>query len=571
MAASRAPYADPDGDDIRRIIGTAPHEFFAHLNFNEAGLMPWFACDRAVKDGGGAVTTITELDALDGDEAKVTLNYPDGCGLVLPEDGVTPAGTEIELEKVREFTIHVKATDETGQRKATYRLRPRWMNLKGGSDDNLSKIPVPESLANRETDAVNVRVNGSNIEFDAYPALLREAAEAVGVSGTYFETIHATSNIQDAERYVRVHRDESGPIHARTGPMAGLGHLLEGDRSGYRQRTENDTKTEGYYNTTTLGPLRIAEVFPNHALPKEFKHYYVREPNGRENSDPLAHPKLGASYQVNRWDGTLSFDQEGLDQLSRELDESIYAVLADAGLDLRAGGDTYVEDAYFDAENTTTDAAVVDLELTQIRHEQELVVNQQLASGMSPVEQETLRTLVSDGGHVSPRDIAETTGRHPDSVYDALGRLHGLVDHQYGSVELRSTYLSELVADALQNAEDAVARATNAAAEAVHAADRGLDDTTSAFLAWCEAHGVHHSRDGDAIDLDAGDVEGVREVKRIVREGYELWRQMNRDETAYRLGTVWYHVPAATLGTHYLGDPTQRQKHNADIFRLLDH
>jgi len=555
------------GDDTRRIVETAPHEFFANLNFNAHGLMPWFAADHAVKDGGGAVESTTHLDSI-GAEATVKLYYQDS-GLVTPDNDVTPAGTTIDLDQIREFRIHVKATDETGQRKANYHVRPRWMGLQASKDGQRVNIPVPQNLANNGTDAVSIAARGSNIEFAAYPQLLREAAEAVGLSAHYFDDLHDSSNIQDAERYVRVNKDAAGPIHARDGPIAAIGHLLEGDRSGYRKVVQDDTKTEGYYHTATLGPRRIAEAWPHHTLPKEIKHYYPREPNGRDKDDPLAHPKLGASYQVSKWDRTLRCDTDGLDRLTRELDETIYAVLAEADLDLRAGGTTYVEDAYFGARNATTDAAVVDLDLSQIRHEQETIVYKQLAGGMSPAEQDTLRTLVTDGGQVSPQEIAETTGRHQDTVYDALGRLHDLVQHTYGDVQLQSTYLSELVADALQAAETAVERATNTAAEATLAADRGLDKTTSAFVAWCQAHGVNHDRDGETVTLDAGDVSSVKEARRIVREGYQLWCEMGRDEAAYRAGRARYTVPADSPETTYLDTGPDRREHYGDVWRLL--
>jgi len=49
----------------------------------------------------------------------------------------------------------------------------------------------------------------------------------------------------------------------------------------------------------------MSEAWPEHDLPKEVKHYYAREAFQADPDDPLAHPKLGASYQVSRWDDTL--------------------------------------------------------------------------------------------------------------------------------------------------------------------------------------------------------------------------------------------------------------------------
>jgi hypothetical protein len=536
-----------DADD-RRLVDPQCHEYVANYNYNECGLRPWFACDRAVKDGGGSVEA--HFDAL-GESWEVQLYYTDDSGLILPDGGKTPAGTTIDFEEIREYRLAVTALDDVRQKSVNYHLRPRWDGLEAEKNDGRTvEIPVPDELANHRTDAVNVRVQGSNIPFDEYNELLEAAAAAVGVSPHYFAEAdrHRTSNVQDMARYVRLHTHESGPVHARTGPLVGLAHVLENDRSGYRKLVQNDDDEHnqnlpGYYHTATLGPDRVQEVMPHHELPVECKHYYAREALDRGYDDPLRHPKLEVAYQVSRWDGTVRPDD--LEQAVEELDEWLYSILADAGLDLRAGGRTYVEDAYFAAENATTTASVVNLDLTEVRHEQESVVYRHLADGMSPVEQETLQTLVADGGDVSPQDIADRNDRHRDSVYDALGRMHDLVQHEYGQVSLKSTYVSELVADALEQAEAAVERATLASAKAVNAADRGLDERTSAFIAWCEKHGVNYDEDaGDRMRIKLGEVSSTREVRRILREGLRLWEGMQKDPVTFREASVTYrHNP----------------------------
>jgi predicted transcriptional regulator len=241
-------------------------------------------------------------------------------------------------------------------------------------------------------------------------------------------------------------------------------------------------------------------------------------------------------------------------------------VLHDAGLGLRAG-ETYVEDAIFENTNHHTDATIVDLDLTQIRHEQESVVYRHLVKdgGLSPVEQEALGTLVTDGGEVSPTDIAEAHERHIDTVYRALGRMHDLVEHEYGSVSLKSTYVAELVNDAITQAEAAVERATDATAHALEAADRGLDEKTSAFIAWCEAHGVSLDERDDDVTIRLGEIDpdvrdgprdtpdpaeavkaARRKAREILREGRDLWTAMNRDEVQYRAGNWKAHVEVPT-------------------------
>jgi hypothetical protein len=177
-----------------------------------------------------------------------------------------------------------------------------------------------------------------------------------------------------------------------------------------------------------------------------------------------------------------------------------------------------------------------------VRHEQENVVVRHLADGLSPVEREALDTLVTDGGEVAPGDIAEAHDRHLDAVYDALGRMDDLIDREYGRVSLRSTHVAELVHDAVEAAREAVADATAATAEALEAADRGLDERTSAFIAWCESHGVDYRDHDDGATISLGEVDDDREARQIIREGYDLWTDMDRDESSFKMGTFRYQV-----------------------------
>lgn len=227
-----------------------------------------------------------------------------------------------------------------------------------------------------------------------------------------------------------------------------MGHLLESDRQGYRKVVQNDEDPHGrdlpgYYHTVTLGPRRIREAFPDHSLPKEIKHYYAREAESQSEDSPLAHPKLGASYQVSRWDGKLGVTPEELAQLERELDQTVRSVLADAGLDVAPsqGSGPFVSDAYFEAETTDNGPDPIGLDLTQVRSRQESVVIRHLADGLSPVQWESLQTRVTDGGVVAPADIAEEHGRHVESVRRALRGIDDLVVREYAEVSLQSSQL----------------------------------------------------------------------------------------------------------------------------------
>ncbi|WP_335999371.1 MarR family transcriptional regulator [Halorientalis halophila] len=528
-----------------RAVDPAPHEFAANFLFAEDGLAPFFAADSQVKAGGGSQRG-TFVD--DGEEWVAKLYYQDS-GIVHP-GSKTPTGTDWRLDEMREFRLSVQRhprEDSVGEQDFNAHLAPRWQGMeveKNGGDT--FELDVPEGIE----EAVNVRINGSNIEFTRYRRLLKKAALSVGINGRYFDEAHEYSNVQDAEMYVRVHKDASGPVHARDGPIASMGHLLENDRRGYRKVVQNDDNDHGqnlpgYYHTATLDRRRIREAFPDHRLPKEIKHYYAREALSFPEDHPLRHPKVGASYQASLMpDGEhIPVDEESLEELTDELNQTVHSVLVDAGLDVAPehGDGPFVSDAYFEVETSDEHRDAVGLDLAHIRHEQESVVVKHLADGLSPVQWESLDTLVSDGGQVSPADIAGEHGRHVDSVRRALREIEDLVEREYGSVSLRSTYVAELVHDAVQEARDTVQKAAEAGARALEAAERGLDERTSAFLAWASKYGVDVDDCRDArMKLRLGDLDPDADPspEYLVGQAFKRWRAMNRDEEQFRTGVV---------------------------------
>jgi len=387
-----------------KTVTLAPHEFHANLLYNTDGLLPFFGCDSVVKAAEGSKEVRFTRD---GEKWRARLSYQ-SSNIVHPGN-VTPFSTDWQLQEMREYRIRVfreRIEDEAGQQSFTAHVAPRWEGMEGERDDGSTvEIPVPEGFG----EGVNVRVKGSNVAFDRYVPLLKAAASKLGINGRYFENPHEMSNIQDAERYVRVHREKSGPVHARDGPIASMGHLLEHDRQGYRKIVQEDDDKRGenlpgFYHTVTLGTRRVQEAFPDHDLPKEVKHYYALEARKREENDPLAHPKVGASLQVSLLDDDETVHLDDLDDLRRELDQTVLSVLADAGLDVAPlGHGPYVPDEYFTPSVDHSGPDPLNLDLTRIRQSQESVVVRQVADGLSPTQWEALETLVSDGGQLFPQ------------------------------------------------------------------------------------------------------------------------------------------------------------------------
>jgi len=523
-----------------RVIETAPHEFSANFLYNSKGLQPFFGCNSVIKQNDGSKTGEFELD---GERWVARLSFQES-NIVNP-GMATPQGTEFSIETIHEYRLKVYRhpdQDDLGEQSFTAHLAPRWETMQGEKNDGSTvDIHVPEGFR----EGVNVFIQGSNIEFERYEKLLQFGFDAVGISANYFHEPHEFSNIQDAERYVRLHKDESGPVHAREGPIANLGHLLENDRSGFRKIVQNDDDEKGrnrpgYYNTVTLGPKRISEAWPTHHLPKEIKHYYAREAASKSKDEPLAHPKVGASYQVNLSDETLSLSQ--LEKMNAELEETVRSVLMDAGIDVSPtqGNGPYVPDAYFSPTVEEIGDEPTRLNVTHIRSEQESVVVRHLADGFSPVQWESLETLITDGGTVSPNDIAEKNERHVGSVRRALREMEEMVERKYAEVGLKSDYVAEMVHDAVQEARESTRRAVATSAKAMESAERGLSETMANWVAWCERNGVNISNRLDALQIDLGDLDEHRDPSPsfLVRKGFEVWKNADQEPARFRSAKV---------------------------------
>lgn len=542
------------------------HEFTAEYLFNKGGLNPWFGALSRIQAGDGS--QVAEFTA-DG-ERWICKLYVQDSNIVHP--GTTPDGTTIEFKEIREPRIQVTRhpeEDPVGEQKFNAHMRPRWKRIKAQTKSGQEKdISLPNSFG----EGISVRVAGANIDFHRYITLLRRGASALGIRADYFShdepghPAHPYSSTRDGERYIRAHTDASGPLHARDGPIASMAHLLENDREGVRELKQRDDdyhgrNLPGFYHTVHLDPRRVREAFPGHELPIEVKHYYAREALSVPEESPLRHPKLGASYQVSKWDGKLGVTDEDLTQLKRELDRVVKSCLLAAGLELAPEHDTgpYIDsDAYFPIEIGEQGPDPVELNITRIRSSQESVVIKHLADGLSPVQWESLSTLVTDGGNVSPEDIADEHGRHTNSVRRALRAMDDLVVREYASVSLQSEYVAELVHNAVEEARNATRRATEATAKAMEAAERGLSETMSAFVAWSASHGVDVSGVHDArMELRFGPDQDLAEVRHALRRGYRLWMDAGMSEEAFRQarvfvggsrGVAWRWLQAGTTG-----------------------
>jgi len=271
------------------------------------------------------------------------------------------------------------------------------------------------------------------------------------------------------------------------------------------------------------------------------------------------------AYQVSRWDGSVGVGRDDLEQLQRELDRTLHAVLGEAGVEDTPGADggPFVPDAYFDAEIGEHEQPP-ELNLTRIRNEQESIVVRTLSKvgGFSPVEHETLETLVADGGKVSPLDVAEEHGRHVGSVRRAIRRMEEMFSREYGEVSLRSPVRAELVQDAVEQYRNASETLAEVTGQALLDAERGVSSAASALRAWCSKHGVEVDSRGEAIEkIRMGEVprtgrDGLRAVRQKLRDGAGAWVDAGRELENFNKARVRWTCP----------ERGPREEHITDLF-----
>jgi len=176
----------------------------------------------------------------------------------------------------------------------------------------------------------------------------------------------------------------------------------------------------------------------------------------------------------------------------------------------------------------------IGLDLTRVEQSQESVVVRHLEDGLSPVQWEAMETVVTDGGEVAPADIADGHGPHTESVRRALRDMEDLVEREYASVSLRSEYVAEMVHAAVDEARDTLERAAETTAKAMEAAERGLDETMGAFIAWAARHGVDvdDAREARMVLRFNGTV--ASEVQKSIQEGFRVWKDAGIPEQRYR-------------------------------------
>jgi hypothetical protein len=511
-----------------RYLRPATHEFGAHLHFASDGLSPYFGFHSRLKrsDGRPQETTIE----IEGEPIELTLKKK-GSKLS-PRDH-----PEYRLRTVPEYVLKAKWDDE---RKATFTISPRWPGIETTDGNRLSFDP--------DYVGINVHVQGSNLLPDAYPSVFRCSVQAFDVNPSYFREMRDSSVIYECERYVRLHRDTTGPLTEIRGVFDRVYSLAGEPNKRYRMQVDDSRKIEGYLAYVVLGTNAVESVFPNQSFAKQLKHYHPKHVRAEGGSDPLAHPKLGAKFKQDKNAGG-SIPWSGRDELRRELDESLLNVLSWAGLPIRPdgqddkaaiqsapdGSDVFVPDSHFEAgEITEPEISILSDPLPDMRAEQTDAVRTALTGNPDLTESDVdVLNAVTDGGRPLPAsDVADTSDWSLSTVYRAVTRLSELLEKRSEGIGIRSKYLRDALSESLQDAHSVLSGAVESNEDS---------DSSSAFAAWADAHGFQRSFDERGrLLLRLGTLSRSTDLKEVLKDGFRAWLRDGRDPAEYKSAKVSY-------------------------------
>ncbi|MFD1601042.1 Lrp/AsnC family transcriptional regulator [Halobellus rarus] len=529
------------GSSIRPFIEGQPHEFSAYLKYDDA-LSTYFGLVTLYKmhdfEEYGRLRAGLEFG---GSEWNVEFGYKP-CGIRAPEEDTDLGRWDWRLDDPLEFSVYVYPTGyesyedakQENRKRAYFGISPRWPDIESESGETISN---PYDLL-----GIDVDVKGSYFEFEEYGDLFPAALDvlrdrqrefdwnsytSIDVEACDSEQIHESTNIIDAEYYVRVKKGESGRVYAFDGTLHRIATLLGRERRGYAKTVRDDRECEGYYHTATIGAMRAAEVVGGHQLPKEFKHYHMRNPDAVEGTN-LENPKIGVSFQHGLYDETLRWDD--LDRLDRELDEGLLNLLQWSDLPVTPDHQLFVADDYFEVTGSRRFRKVIDDPLPRIEQEQDEEIRRfAVAGNLTETDVDLVDELLTDGGEISPAELAERIGCHISTAYKSLKRLGSLVYREYGHVELASKHIAKGVVKRLGSARSALENTLEEAADKIVRAET-YGDESNPWSRWLDHYVDEIEENAGSADRDHLEFgwkpSDRRDAKRLIRAGAGKWAQV---------------------------------------------
>ncbi|MDZ7689257.1 MAG: hypothetical protein U5J64_11220 [Halobacteriales archaeon] len=508
-------------------VAPAPHEFDAFLLFDKHGLSPYLGLSREIIHGlDGSAKNYTTF-TVDGEEWNVEKIYYKK-GNIDPED-------MLDFETVYEF--HVVCRGD-GERKAAFHITPRWSGIESKSGKS---IPCPPKV----DEGTSVRVQGSNVDPRQYTEILRTVMGELTVSPKYFRSPHAGSRVIQYERYVRIERDTAKKVISLDGALARVWRLLGRRDTGHAEYKKKDEDVEGYEHVVQFDGEGAGELIPGHRIGKYVKHYHPQHVRD-DDEDPLYHPKIGVSLN-RKLHGSVPYSK--VEELERELDESLINLLSWSDVPTEPSSVTYVADDHF-APTERDDIAIYEDPTPKIEMEQDAVVVRTLREGIEESDFQAMEALLSDGGGQHPAEVAADTDYSVRTLYRSLERLDGIVRNDSSTLRFVSKKVAEDVREIVSQTRTKLQTAAERACAMINV-DADLDGNGEAFQRWCSKYAVEVARDDDNLTfkigamLDRISTSPKPTVYEVLQEGARAWRELGRPGSEFKDALVEAEVSGA--------------------------
>ena len=506
-------------------VATAPHELEGNLIYCDHGLSPYWILTTLLTrgyDGHGKV----EVD-IGGETWTVSLTYQMGGVAPRPDD-------RVDGERLYELRIGAYGR---GQRKANYLIQPRFEDMR--HYETGEKISTPFDHI-EESEGVNVRFGGSNLEPDDYTKLLPQFVQAlasranIGVNKRYLTTrVHEMSNITTYERYVRVNRRWSSKLVGRTGTIQRLMQLYAEEVGSEFELKVNNNDTLGYNTRAVLAKQDAQQLIPGHRHGKQIKHYHPKHVRTNDSGDSLYHPKLGVLLKKSL--NGHSFAWSDRKQLRREIDETVLNVLYWGDVPIRPDPTTFISDDHFEVRETNHEVSLVSDPTPDMEASQEALLVTTLRD-LTDSDMQVLESLVTDGGRQHPQELANNTGRGISTIYRALDRLNGIVRNHKATVSFISKKIAQEVSGIVERAELQIGNAADRVAKLLNIETRGA--ASSAWDKFCTKYaakivGQVDEADGQTLRIDTllSKLRSTPEplLSDVLHEALDAWHSDSRD------------------------------------------
>jgi len=506
-------------------VSTAPHELEGNLIYCENGLSPYWILGTVLTqgfDGHG------EIEAeIDGEQWNISLTYQQGG--VAPRESDTVGGDRL-------YEIRIGANGH-GQRKANFLIQSRFENMRHYETNEHISTPFDHI---DESEGVNVRFSGSNIEPDQYTGLLSQFVQAlaeecgIGVNRRYFSSrVHEMSNITTYERYLRIHRRWSQKLVGRTGSIQRLMQLYAEEMGSEFELKVNNNDALGYNTRAVLKKQDAQQLLPGHRYGKQIKHYHPKHVRTKDNGDSLYHPKVGVLLKKSLTGH--SFNWADRNQIRQEIDETLINVLYWGDVPVRPDPTTFVADDHFEVRTSERDVSLFDDPTPEMEATQEALLVTTLRD-LTDSDMQVLESLVTDGGQQHPRQLANNTDRGISTIYRALNRLNGIVANDKATVSFISQKIAQEVSGIVERTELQIDNAADRVAKLLNIETRGA--ASSAWNNFCNKYGAKIVGEVDDVDAQTLRIDTLLSklksmpeplLSDVLHEALTAWQSSGRD------------------------------------------